>query len=109
MPSSDFSNYLAGYGQVFTPVDPPPGAADWHAAVRGQPFPGGTVEKAMYGTVSCVDPSKNCATRGLARPGQPIAIWYIGFADSPAAPGCDLWATVDAHSGDFINGNGPPC
>ncbi len=108
MPSSAFRNYLAGYGQVFTPVAPPPGAADWHAAVLGRHS--GTPAKAIYGTVSCVDPS-NCATdRGLARPGQPIAIWYIGFADSPAAQGCVLsWATVDAHSGAFINGDGPPC
>ncbi len=72
------------------------------------PFPG-AIPTATYGTVTCVDPAKNCAERGLARPGERVDIWYVTFADSPAAQGCSTWATVDAHSGAFINGTGPPC
>ena len=107
----DFTTYLSGYGQVFTPANPPPDAADWHATVTelGYLPSGAAPESATYGTVTCVDPAMNCAERGLARPGERIDIWLVTFAEVPAAQACPLWATVDAHSGAFINGNGPPC
>ncbi|MEP7158246.1 MAG: hypothetical protein ABI797_02375 [Chloroflexota bacterium] len=104
-----FFEYLGGYGQVFTPKQLPVGVADWAPAVEGFPFPGAGVESYAYGTVSCVDPARNCANRGLAGPNQPIDIWLVTFADSPAAEGCPMWATVDARTGSLINGDGPPC
>jgi hypothetical protein len=108
-PSRDFTQYLAGYGQVLTPAIAPPGVADWRDAVNGFPLPGAVVESAIFGVVTCVDPSLNCARRGLVRPGESLPIWIVTFADSPAADGCPMWATVDARTGSFINGTGPPC
>ena len=108
-PSGDFTRYLEGYGQLLTPAIAPPGVVDWHDAVDGFPFPGAAVESAIYGIVTCVTPARNCAERGLVRPGQSLPIWIVTFADSPAAGGCPMWATVDARTGAFINGTGPPC
>jgi len=106
----DFSSYLEGFGQRFTPRLAPLDAADWHAAVRGFPPPTAQVASATYGEVTCVDPSKNCAKRGLVRPNETRAIWVVGFVvDAPAADGCFMWATVDARTGEFINGDGPTC
>ncbi len=108
-PSSAFTTYLNGYGQRFTPAQPPPGAADWRPAVEGFPAPGARVQSAIYGVVTCYDPSRNCAERGLVRPGESLPIWIVTFEDDPAAQGCRFWASVDATTGSFINGSGPPC
>ena len=108
-PSDDFTIYLNGYGQRFTPAQPPPGTADWHQAVNGFPFPGARVQSAIYGVVTCFDPSKNCANRGLVRPGDSLPIWIVTFEDDPGAQECPVWASVDAATGSFINGTGPPC
>lgn len=102
----DFTAYLSGYGQVFTPADPPPDAADWHAAVADVPA-AATGASAIYGTVSCVDPAKNCAERGLARPGERLDIWFVTFEDVHGVEAC--WWTVDAHSGAGINGSKGEC
>jgi hypothetical protein len=108
-PSKDFIAYLQGYGQDFTPQPAPAGTADWHAAIAGFPFPDATVDSAIYGVVRCVNPALRCATRGLARPGQLVPIWVVTFVAAAAQNGCPAWATVDARTGAFINGNGPPC
>ena len=108
-PHADFMGYLEGYGQHFSPELAPLDAADWRAAVVGFPFLGAEVEAATYGVVSCFDPTKNCANRGLVRPGQPLAIWLVSFVEPPDGDGCPLWATVDAKTGLFINGAGTPC
>jgi hypothetical protein len=106
---ADFTSSLASYGQLFTPRPAPPDAADWHLGVPNGLYPA-PVAYATYGEVTCVDPSKhdNCS-HGLAQPGQTLAIWVIGFVDTPAAKGCPMWATVDAKTGDFINGTSLPC
>jgi hypothetical protein len=103
----DFDAYLRGYGQRFDPAPEPVDGVDWHPAIAD--FPTGTarVSRAVFGNVSCVDPSLNCAARGLARPGDVVPIWLITFTD-PADGGCPEWATVDP-AGAFINGSGPPC
>jgi hypothetical protein len=110
---ANFTSYLEDYGQRFTPRPAPTGAADWRGGVPiGFPYPGAQVAYATYGEISCVDPSKNCE-RGLVgldqRPDQTLAIWVISFVDTPASEGCPLWATVDAKTGAFLNGAGPPC
>lgn len=105
-PSADFTKYLDGYGQRFTLQDPPAEAADWH---RAQPIVPAKVESAIYGVVTCFDPARNCAARGLVRRGESLAIWIVSYADTPEAQGCPLWVTVDATSGKPINGAGPPC
>ncbi len=109
-PSADFTTYLNGYGQRFTPAQPPPGAADWHPAANDFRAPGARLQSAVYGVVTCFDPSQNCAERGLVRPGESLAIWIVTFEDDDAAAhGCRLWASIDATTGAFINGSGPPC
>ena len=107
-PAADFTEYLASYGQVFTPATAPVNAVDWRPALGDFPFPGAQVASAIYGVVSCVDP-KPCFHRGLVEPGKTRAIWIISFVESPAADGCPVWASVDATTGGFINGTGPPC
>ena len=106
----DFLSYLDGYGQRFTPVDAPPDAADWAPGVQEFPAPGATVESAIYGRVTCFDPTRNCGHGGLVGPGESLDIWLVTFVDATAVAGeCPLWATVDGHDGTFINGRGSPC
>ena len=106
-PSADFTNWLNGYGNVLTPGPPPAGAENWRAAVADIYPDGGRVESAIFGLVTCFDPSRNCANRGLVRPGETKAIWVVSFADD--ADGCPVWATVDATTGEFITGTSGPC
>ena len=107
---ADFTAYLEDFGNHFTPRPVPPDAADWHAGLPVDLYPWKQVASATYGEVTCVDPSKhdNCS-HGLAQPGQTLAIWVIGFVDTPKAEGCPMWMTVDAKTGDIINATGPPC
>lgn len=107
-PPPDFVAYLAGYGQVFDPEPAPPvgiiQAQEVLAKLRADQWPPnapGAAGQATYGIVSCVDPAKNCAERGLVRPGETLAIWIVGYPDANA------WATVDATTGAFINGDSP--
>jgi hypothetical protein len=108
-PPADFTGYLEGYGQRFVPEIAPPDAADWRPAVVDFPFLGAQVDAVSYGVVSCFDPTRNCAERGLVRPQETLAIWLVTFVEAPANGGCPVWATVDATTGSFINGSGPPC
>ena len=103
----EFDEYLIGYGQRFDPGPTPAEAADWQPAVQGFQSKTMNVSRAVFGTVTCVDPAKDCADRGLVRPGQQLAIWLITFTGTAAA--CSAWATVDATTGAFINGRGWPC
>ncbi len=106
----DFLGYLHGYAQAFTPNDPPTEAADWHDAVQNFPFAGAEVETAQYGTVTCLNPDQGLrGTCALGQPGHPLNIWLVTFADVPAFQGCPVWASVNAETGDFINGSGPQC
>jgi len=60
-PTANFTGYLAGYGQLFTPMVAPLDS-DWRSAVAKGLQPGATldrVESAIYGVVTCVDPAKN--------------------------------------------------
>ena len=77
----DFEGYLQGYGQRFDPAPEPVDAPDWHPAVQGFPTVTAKVSRAVFGNVTCVDPSMNCANRGLARPGEIVPIWLITFTD----------------------------
>jgi hypothetical protein len=104
----DFDEYLRGYGQRFDPAPEPVDGVDWHPAIAGFPTNTARVSRAVFGHVTCVDPSLNCANRGLARPGDVVPIWLITFTDAVNGRGCPEWATV-GQSGAFINGTGPPC
>lgn len=115
-PPANFVAYLAGYGQEFTPAPvPPSGVVSAHevvAKLRADGFPSfakaGADAQPIYGMVTCIDPTKNCAERGLVRPGQALAIWLVGYPAVSGADGGTAWATVDARTGAFINGDGPP-
>ena len=117
VPSESFVSYLAGYGQRFTPTPVPAGgvvsAQSVLAKLRAENFPplssaDPVAQAPIYGIVTCVDPSKNCAQRGLVRPGESLAIWLVGYPTVPGGNGGQAWATVDAKTGSFINGDGPP-
>lgn len=111
-PSADFMAYLDSFGQGFAPLAPPPGVADWHVGADSFGIQGSAVESAYYGVVTCVDPSKNCS-HGLVAPGEMHAYWIVTWGDArssdPTIDGCPIWATIDAKTGAFFNGNGPPC
>ena len=101
-PPADFTKYLHSFGQVFTPQPAPADAADWRLGIpSGFPMPGAKVDRAIYGVVTCVEPEKNCAMRGLVRPGEALAIWVLTFDKR-----CPMWATIDARTGAFVNGQG---
>jgi len=103
---TDFNRYLDGYGQLFTPTAVPSEIADWSDSVTTLTHELGNPDQLTYGVVTCVNEALNCANRGLVRPGESLAIWLVEF--SPVV-GCPQWAAVDARSGEFINGSGPPC
>ena len=107
---ADFTSQQEAFGNRFTPQPVPPDVADWHSGLPPDLYPWKQVASATYGEVTCVDPSKheNCS-HGMVQLGQTLAIWVIGFVDTPKAGGCPMWMTVDAKTGDFINGFGPPC
>ena len=115
-PSSEsFVAYLRGYGQLFTPVPVPAAgiisASTALANLGGYPTPASpdpVAEAPIYGIVTCVDPSKNCAQRGLVGPGETLAIWLIVFPTVTDQDGGSAWATVNAVTGSFINGAGLP-
>ncbi len=97
---ADFTNYLHDFGQEFTPQPAPANAADWRLGIPSDfPIPGAKVDTAVYGVVTCVQPEKNCAMRGLVRPGEALPIWVLSFDER-----CPMWATIDARTGAFING-----
>ncbi len=113
IPTQSFRSYLAGYGQIFTPAAvPTTGVVDATSVVAslqasGFPTKGARADPPIYGLVTCVDPAKNCLNRGLVRPGHTLAIWWVGFSETPASDGGLAWATIDATTGEFINGDGP--
>ena len=115
-PAQSFVDYLAGYGQTFTPeMVPLSGVVPAQQVVAklkadGWP-PGAPVAEGqpIYGVVRCVDAPKGCGARGLVGPDETLAIWLVNYPEvSGSEPGTTSWATVDAASGDFINGDGPP-
>jgi hypothetical protein len=117
VPSKSFVAYLDSYGQRFTPAPvPATGIVSAQAALaklRADGFPtpataAAVAQAPIYGIVTCVDPSRNCAERGLVRPGKSLAIWLVGYPTVPGGNGGTAWATVDAKTGAFINGDGPP-
>jgi WD40-like Beta Propeller Repeat len=115
-PSSEsFVSWLGYYGQLFTPVPVPAtgviSASTALANLGGYPqsaSPDPKAQAPIYGIVTCVDPSKNCAQRGLVRPGESLAIWLIVFPTIPDAHRGSAWATVDAVTGSFITGAAQP-
>lgn len=114
-PPASFVSWLDDFGQVFTPADPPAGVISTTAVVqllRGQGFPpfaaGARMAPPIYGVVTCVRAAA-CRDRGLVlAPGPGLAIWVVGYPDTPGGNGGTAWATVDARTGAFINGDGPP-
>jgi hypothetical protein len=110
-PSDDFTMYLSSYGQVFTPQEAPADAPHWRPGIPVDfPVPGAKVETAIYGVVTCVDPTKDCATRGvLAGPGETVPIWIVTFVEGVGRNACPAWAVVHGRAGTMMNGTGPPC
>ena len=115
--AASFVSYLHYYGQLFTLVPVPAtgvvSASTALAKVRDVGYPDSAspdpvAEAPVFGIVTCVDPSKNCAQRGLVRPGDSLFIWLIVFPTVPEAHGGSAWATVDATTGSFINGAPQP-
>ena len=109
-PSESFVAYLDGYGQRFTPAPVPAtgivSAQAVLAKLRADGFPpfasaDAVAQAPIYGIVTCVDPSKNCAERGLVRPGESLAIWLVGYPTVPertAAPHGRPWMRRRARS-----------
>ena len=90
MPSSDFTSYLGGYGPgVYTSAPRSMLPTGTRAVANFLPFPGATVERPIYGhgQLRLVPTRELPRTGGLARPGQPITIWYIGFERTVLRPG----------------------
>jgi hypothetical protein len=110
-PSPHLTAWLALYDQVFIAEPAPSDAAEWHQAVADftVDMPDAQVESAIYGKVSCASPSVDCTDRGLVGPVVPVPLWIITFRNTPDTRGCPTWAAVQADSGTFVNGYGPPC
>ena len=97
-PPASFSSWLAGYGQTFAPMGPPPGLQrpdiTAFADEAGVPQGAGAAEP-MYGEVRCPDVCRtgNGLTEGgVTRRG----IWLLAWT----VPGRgEVWVVVDANDG----------
>jgi hypothetical protein len=108
-PSASFVAWLAAWGRQFTPATAPAGSAAPEEVLRAfrADFPQFAADQAadppIYGIVSCAD--SRCDMAGW--PGERVAIWLIGFPDTPVSSGGTAWAAVDSETGNLIIGDGP--
>ena len=102
-------------GEVFTPMIAPPGIVTAEAVVQRlrsggfPPFapPNSRVATPVYGVLADGKPSE-CRGDGFTRPGEQLAIWLVVWPDVSGGNGGQAWAIVDARTGEFIVGDGPP-
>jgi hypothetical protein len=108
-PSPAFLEWLAVQGRQFTPAAVPAGAVAPEAVMRTvrddfeQWAADGRTDPPIYGIVSCATPT--CDMAGW--PGERVAIWLIGFPDTPLSDGGTAWTVYDAETGDHIMADGP--
>jgi hypothetical protein len=116
LPSASSREFLSSAGNQFEAAVVPSGVVSADAVVaslRAQGFPpfatDRTVDPPIYGIITCID-SKVCADRsGLVRdPAARMVVWVVDFPRASGGNGGTAWAVVDAATGAFITGDGPP-
>lgn len=65
-----------------------------------------TADPPILGVVRCGPACRGDG--GFLGPGQERLVWIVGFPRASGANGGTAWAVVDAVSGSFIVGDGPP-
>jgi hypothetical protein len=113
----NFFESLMSNGGVFTRMTAPPGVVapnDVLQRLQADGFPpfapaGARAATPIYGIVTCREASK-CPKMGglLAQPGGSVAVWLVVWPDVSGGNGGQAWAAVDATTGQFIEGDGPP-
>jgi hypothetical protein len=115
-PPPNFFESLVNSGRVFTPMPAPPGVVAPNDVLQRlqadgfPPFasPGARAATPIYGIVTCREASKCPKMGGAAPPGRPVAVWLVVWPDVSGGNGGQAWAAVDAATGQFIEGDGPP-
>ena len=113
-PAQNFIADLEDAGRVFEPQPVPPGVVPANQVVeqlQADGFPpfapsGAQPAPPTYGVVTCVVRAR-CATGGFAQEG-PVGIWLVVWPEVSGGNGGLAWAAVDAATGAFIFGDGPP-
>ena len=114
-PPQSFVEYLDDWGQQFVPVAAPPGRVVPPETVvqnlQRDGFPpfakDRTVDAPVLGVVRC-GVGQCRLDRGLVSEGPDKLFWVVGFPNTPGANGGTAWAVVDARTGGFVVGDGPP-
>ena len=114
MPSASFVGWIEDFGQTFTPTQPPAGVVSPEAVVlklRAEGFPpfaaGARMAPPIYGVVTCIEAAR-CRDQGLTAPCESLAVWVVDYPDTSGANGGTAWAMLEALTGEFISGDGPP-
>ena len=111
----NFTEWLDGCREVFTQSAPPAGVVDPQAVVEDlrvkgfPPFapPGARPAAPVFGVISN-GPPNDCHGGGIVGVGEELPVWFVVWPDVPGANGGLAWALVDARSGAFLVGDGPP-
>ena len=114
-PSRSFVQVLDSHGQRFVPLPvPETGIVSPDIVLqtlRRDGFPpfatDRTADQPIYGVVQCR--SANCDPLGLVEEqDENVPIWLVGFPRASGGNGGQAWAVVDARTGGFLVGDGPP-
>ena len=111
----NLEDQLECWGEGFTPSLPPPGVVDGAAVVnrlRAEGFPPFAPPNAhpappIYGVISERGPG-TCRDGGFVPAGQELQVWLVLWPGVSGAAGGSAWAIVDARTGSFLVGDGPP-
>lgn len=112
---ANLTEMLDNCGEAFTPLVAPPGTVASDAVLqrlRADGFPPFAPPDArpaapVYGVIADREAS-TCDWDGLAPAGEPLQVWLVVWPAVSGANGGTAWAAVDARSGTFIVGDGPP-
>jgi hypothetical protein len=112
---ASFVGWLDDYGQQFVPVANPAGTVVAPDVVlqtlEEDGFPpfatDRTADAPILGVAQC-GPGKCRLDRGLLAEGRDRLWWVVGFPNASGGNGGTAWAAVDARTGAFVVGDGPP-
>lgn len=111
--SDSFRRELAVDGQQFRPRVPADGVVPPDAAlelIQRADFPpfatDRTADPPIFGVIRCIGPAR-CPSVPV-EPGEELPIWLIGYPRAATASGGHAWAVIDARTGRFLFGDGPP-
>lgn len=112
----NLATQLEACGEAFTPMLAPPDAVRATAVLEQlradgfPPFaqPNARAADPVYGVLADRGPNSTCRGEGLVSRGDSFEIWLVVWPDVSGGNGGQAWAIVDAQTGSFTVGDGPP-